>query len=74
VLHTLIEDPQNLTKKKMLFIALDPFNAHHFTIDASGNTFSEYTTYVGNNETQMQLIEHLRNDDYDENMTQKEKD
>ena len=59
------------SKMKRLFIALDPFNAHHFTIDDTGTTFSEYTTYVANNETQMQLIEHLRNDKLEDikNMT-----
>lgn len=74
VLHTHIKDEENPTRTKMLFIAIDPFNAHHFTLNENGNTFSPYTTYTANNETQMQLIEHLKNDQFGDNLSQKEKD
>lgn len=44
---------------KITFIAIDPFNCHHFHIDAGRQTFSPFTTYIGNNETQLLLKQFL---------------
>jgi hypothetical protein len=42
------------------FIAFDSFNSHHFNLikgkdDYTADTLSQFKTYYGNNETQMQL-------------------
>lgn len=48
------------TEDNLVFIAIDPFNSHHFILN-EGNTFSPFTTYVGNNETQLLLSNLLVN-------------
>lgn len=54
------------THEGLVFIAIDPFNSHHFTLDDRGQTFSPFTTYVGNNETQLLLSNLLINQNLDD--------
>lgn len=40
----------NPNNRKITFIAFDSFNSHHFVLDAQLETYTEYTTFCGNNE------------------------
>mmetsp|Transcript_38034 Transcript_38034/g.58059 ORF Transcript_38034/g.58059 Transcript_38034/m.58059 type:complete len:316 (-) Transcript_38034:3951-4898(-) len=45
------------------FLAVDPFSTHEFSLDPQLLTYSDYTTYQGNNEMQMINLHHLADEE-----------
>lgn len=56
------------------FVAVDPFSTHQIKYNDHNHTYSEYTTFEGNNEIQIKNIEELKEPPVDEiNKLQKKK-